>query len=418
MENKIIQNKDQSTTASANHFSSQNKSSFSIKDNRPHTILQQKQVEGLQQLPIQKKANNTGLPNQLKSGIENLSGHSMDDVKVHYNSNKPAQLNAHAYAQGTEIHVASGQEKHLAHEAWHVVQQKQGRVKPTMQLKGKVNVNDDKGLEKEADVMGAKALQMKGKTNTNLQSNTLNKDATVQGMFKEDGLEFSQNAKYAIPLADNKVLFASIDVAPPLPVQHFKKVGEIEKKIIPPVAPKEEKGMESEAPKIAPLVIKFDVYASNKEFNHPQHEEQPNDCGMYANALAHDKKTWGKEIIAGEHLAGMIPPKDDSCQYSPSDEAQKDNLSLDVGDMYRMDWDKPHLKPVEKSGHHVATVVAKDGVDHITSEADAGEKLPTAIFRMYGTVDKTFWQTHHEYFREVNQGAPFVSKYQHPKNAK
>jgi len=108
---------------------------------------------------IQKKANNTGLPDNLKSGIENLSGHAMDDVKVHYNSDKPAQLNAHAYAQGSEIHLASGQEKHLPHEAWHIVQQKQGRVKPTMQMKGKVPINDDAGLEKEADVMGEKALQ-------------------------------------------------------------------------------------------------------------------------------------------------------------------------------------------------------------------------------------------------------------------
>ena len=120
-------------------------SGISLQDNRPQST-------------IQKKANNTGLPNQLKSGIENLSGHSMDDVKVHYNSSKPAQLNAHAYAQGTDIHIASGQEKHLPHEAWHVVQQKQGRVRPTMQLKAKVNINDDKSLEKEADVMGAKAL--------------------------------------------------------------------------------------------------------------------------------------------------------------------------------------------------------------------------------------------------------------------
>jgi len=52
----------------------------------------------------------------------------MDDVKVHSNSDKPAQINAHAYAQGTDIHPASGQEKHFPHEAWHVVQQKQGRV--------------------------------------------------------------------------------------------------------------------------------------------------------------------------------------------------------------------------------------------------------------------------------------------------
>lgn len=107
--------------------------------------------------PIQKKENKTGLPDPLKSGIEHLSGHSMDDVKVHYNSNQPAQLNAHAYAQGTDIHLGPGQEKHLPHEAWHVVQQKQGRVQPTKQLKSKVQINDDKDLEKEADVMGAKA---------------------------------------------------------------------------------------------------------------------------------------------------------------------------------------------------------------------------------------------------------------------
>ena len=83
----------------------------------------------------------------------------MDNVKVHYNSSKPAELNALAYAQGTDIHIGPGQEKHLAHEAWHVVQQKEGRVATTTQMKGGVNINDDAGLEKEADVMGAKALE-------------------------------------------------------------------------------------------------------------------------------------------------------------------------------------------------------------------------------------------------------------------
>jgi hypothetical protein len=67
--------------------------------------------------------NKSGLPSQLKSGIEQLSGHNLDNVRVQYNSEKPAQLNALAYTQGTEIHVAPGQEKHLPHEAWHVVQQ-------------------------------------------------------------------------------------------------------------------------------------------------------------------------------------------------------------------------------------------------------------------------------------------------------
>ena len=46
----------------------------------------------------------------------------------------------------------------MAHEAWHVVQQRQGRVKPTVQMAG-VQVNDDEGLEREADAMGGEALQ-------------------------------------------------------------------------------------------------------------------------------------------------------------------------------------------------------------------------------------------------------------------
>lgn len=157
-------------------IAAESKSAVQLKDNRPSSILQKKQVDELaakksNEAPAQKKANTTGLPDQLKSGVENLSGHSLDDVNVHYNSSQPAQLNAHAYAQGTDIHIASGQEKHLPHEAWHVVQQKQGRVKPTMQMKGKVSINDDEGLEKEADVMGAKAVQLQQKNSYQLKIN-------------------------------------------------------------------------------------------------------------------------------------------------------------------------------------------------------------------------------------------------------
>ena len=109
--------------------------------------------------PAQLKENKTGMPDNLKSGIEHLSGMDMSDVKVHYNSSQPAQLSALAYAQGNDIHVGPGQEKHLPHEAWHVVQQRQGRVQPTMQMKESVPVNDDPGLEHEADTMGQKAVE-------------------------------------------------------------------------------------------------------------------------------------------------------------------------------------------------------------------------------------------------------------------
>lgn len=112
--------------------------------------------------PIQKKPNNTGLPNNLKSGIERISGYSMDDVKVHYNSDKPIQMKAFAFAQGNSIHIAPGQDHYLAHEAWHVVQQKQGRVIPSIQMKDGTEINNDLGLEQEADEMGTKAAFLEG----------------------------------------------------------------------------------------------------------------------------------------------------------------------------------------------------------------------------------------------------------------
>ncbi len=127
----------------------------------------QKEEQDSSLLASNSSLNKTGMPDNLKNGIESMSGYSMDNVRVHYNSPKPAQLQALAYTQGTDIHVAPGQEKHLPHEAWHVVQQMQGRVQPTTQLQG-VNINDNAGLEHEADVMGEKAMvQRKEKNNVN-----------------------------------------------------------------------------------------------------------------------------------------------------------------------------------------------------------------------------------------------------------
>jgi hypothetical protein len=228
--------KEKSQSSSDGKFKSQSsgKSTFQFVDSRPEVIVQRKLQEiannsphaiqlrafrdmannspqankiaqlqtmvnnqSAQQKPIQKKENNTGLPDNLKTGVENLSGISLDDVKVHRNSDKPAQLQAHAYAQGTDIHLASGQEKHLPHEAWHVVQQKQGRVKPTMQMKYKTPVNDDIGLEKEADVMGAKAenitnttqpSQLKDKGSHGIQSAQLLKATIKSKIFGNHGV--------------------------------------------------------------------------------------------------------------------------------------------------------------------------------------------------------------------------------------
>lgn len=114
------------------------------------------------------RANRTGLPNQLKDGLEGLSGISMDSVRVTYNSSKPSKVGALAYTQGSQIYIGPGQEKHLPHEGWHAVQQQQGRVTSSLQMKGQ-GLNNDAGLEREADIMGAKAAGWSGGLVTNLQ---------------------------------------------------------------------------------------------------------------------------------------------------------------------------------------------------------------------------------------------------------
>ena len=96
---------------------------------------------------------------RLKDNVGSMMGVDLSHVKVHTNSSKPAQLNAHAYAQGSEVHISSGQDRHLGYELAHIGQQMQGRVQATTQFAGQA-VNDDPKLEHEADVIGARAESM------------------------------------------------------------------------------------------------------------------------------------------------------------------------------------------------------------------------------------------------------------------
>jgi len=199
MYTQVEKSKENNNRAVANSVSQKKnnlKQGFGFVDNRPEAVAQRKMKKmadnysAQQQQSVQKKENNTGLPDNIKSGIENLSGYSMDDVKVHYNSNKPAQLQAHAYAQGTNIHLGPGQEKHLQHEAWHVVQQKQGRVQPTMHTKG-VSINDNYALEREADVEGEKAAAQgrTGKVGIDQNGGDISSGIVQKKQIKSAGLE-------------------------------------------------------------------------------------------------------------------------------------------------------------------------------------------------------------------------------------
>ncbi len=104
----------------------------------------------------------SALPPRLKRGMEKLTGVNLSNVRVHYNSPKPALVQAHAYAQGKDIYLAPGQADHLPHELGHIAQQALGMVQPTTEVNG-VAVNDDPKLEQQATDWGDKALMLGGK---------------------------------------------------------------------------------------------------------------------------------------------------------------------------------------------------------------------------------------------------------------
>ncbi len=163
-----------------------------IIDRRANSISQAEKKSWIEKTP-----DNTGIPDHLKASIETLSGMDMSDVRVQRNSPKPARLNALAYTQGTEIHLGPGQERLLPHEAWHAVQQKQGRVKPTSSISG-IPLNENQTLEREADRKGATALQMYPRAqklskvlsstagNSVAQKNSIMNQANVQRVRRED----------------------------------------------------------------------------------------------------------------------------------------------------------------------------------------------------------------------------------------
>jgi hypothetical protein len=105
--------------------------------------------------PLERRSGPAPLPPTLVKGIASMSGHDLSGVQVHANSSLPASVGALAYTQGSEIHLAPGQDHHLPHEAWHAVQQAAGRVPVTGSVNGKP-LNDHPALEREADVMGSR----------------------------------------------------------------------------------------------------------------------------------------------------------------------------------------------------------------------------------------------------------------------
>ncbi len=122
--------------------------------------------------------------------METAFGTSFSNVKIHENSSSASENHALAYTQGNDIHFAPGQFKPdtksgqelIGHELTHVVQQRQGKVKPTTQLKTGMQVNDDPTLEREADEMGAKVTQHLSVATSKLTSSSTTMPSTSSDM--------------------------------------------------------------------------------------------------------------------------------------------------------------------------------------------------------------------------------------------
>ena len=113
--------------------------------------MKQKVVQKAPEKAKKPTPNLTGIPTQMKLDFERRSGLSFDDVRVHYNSDKPRKIGALAYTQIPQVHIGPGQERHLRHELVHVVQQKQGIVRPTIWING-LPVNNSLALETKATI--------------------------------------------------------------------------------------------------------------------------------------------------------------------------------------------------------------------------------------------------------------------------
>lgn len=105
------------------------------------------------------------IPKDVRFKMEEAFGEDFSRVRLHEGP-LAQSVGALAATQGTDIHFAPGLyaphsqqgQRLLGHELAHVVQQASGRVSATSQRHG-VGVNNDRGLEREADEMGIKAAR-------------------------------------------------------------------------------------------------------------------------------------------------------------------------------------------------------------------------------------------------------------------
>lgn len=106
-----------------------------------------------------------GISHSENNAVKELSGGKVDlhesGAKVETTSSSDSRLKSvGARSMAVQGQAIVGDSRDRGHEIWHLAQQEMGQVQPTTEING-TPVNDDKGLENDADVKGAKIMQGK-----------------------------------------------------------------------------------------------------------------------------------------------------------------------------------------------------------------------------------------------------------------
>ncbi len=129
------------------------------------TIQAKAEPSGLEAPASAPRGGGSALPGDVESKMAWAFGTDLSHVRIHEGS-AASEMGALAFTQGADIHFAPGQyqphsqrgQELLGHELTHVIQQSRGQVHASAQAAG-VAINDNDGLEQEADAIGAKVAR-------------------------------------------------------------------------------------------------------------------------------------------------------------------------------------------------------------------------------------------------------------------
>ena len=212
----------------------------------------------------------------------------------------------------------------------------------------------------------------------------------------------SGNLKYVLDENDRNTLHANQNADGPKPDGAFENNG------TRTFSPKE-LGLDAENPDST-----FNSFKGIFKLGDKLATNNPNDCGMYANALARGLGSWSNETLIDGipgRRSGLSTPVDrfrsaqtpedkDAVNRDRYDVEDPDNresyLEMNVGDVFELYFDQVESKALKESGecpHHAAAVVAVDGKDQITHEANAGLEIDAGQFFMYGDAKEQQFYT-------------------------